>query len=233
MVQQLVMTEIWLGLPYYMWLVIPVLIVFLALCGYIYYLHIVYGTLSAYKEAWRKGDHLGIVITGLGKLKMYPLEYMQSVLSNVPMLLKWHVKVPYNLSLNGVPCCILTDTFYTMGHPDILLAIQEIVDEHNKNALTEGEKITDYEGLMHHLTHLPPSEEVRLPPIAVVKIHEILNYINPAHVGEFDGLVNREIARRKPPGEDWDGMPGWLKILTGIWVIVGLIIAIIVLWGGG
>ena len=222
-----------LGLPWYIWaIVLLVVALFLTLGFFIYYRNQM-GPCRAYRRAKARGDDLGILGKKSGQLKFIDLEYFAEVFRNAKLNLSWIQRTKESWRFGACNAKILMDFWGIASEPKLLEAVKVAVIQHNANedakvaeAASKGEQYTatyirDYGSLYDAVVNGVVKDPILIPSVYEVPTWEVRHFLENIGPADFKGHVDALVAEEKGPDKTaGDIMKAYMPVIVGMLVVV-------------
>lgn len=158
-----------------------------------------------FRAAASSGKPQMLVIGMNGKMWLETVDHVANIFRSLTLPLMWIITIPVVGQMGKVNTSIVSDDWNIIHNVDIDYAIVEIVHNWNAREDTKPEEEREYihnfdsfnyHLLSGHLTEMYP-EGVVLPPVRVVTMKEVKNYLPKWDAAHHAGYINQEVNKRK------------------------------------
>ncbi len=223
-------TGLILGIPWYIWGFIALLLVILLSNALWIWYWWTMGPVSGYWRASRTNTDLGILCLKSGRMQFHAMDYVAGIFNSVGLPLSWIQRSPDSHRFGAVNAKVFLDTWGIATDPKLQVAVKTTVTEWNETH-DDDEQITEYSDLYDLIRSGQIDDPILMPAVAEVPLYEIERYLPHIGAGDLEGHIAERVAEETDdlrPGA-W---PGWMKALIAIEIVICIIMAIVYLLGG-
>jgi hypothetical protein len=238
----LILTDLVLGLPWYIWAFVAFGVVFMVVIAVLIYYWYVMRPVGGYFPAQKNGDPLLIFLRKSGKASLRPAKYLTGIYNDRRYPLSWIQRSNSSFGLGKCTTKIVTDMNGIASEPELNMAIKTWVSEWNDKELRlqaneyySGRSYTpdlvkDYYDLYRMVKEGRVDDPVIIPSVYEVPLYEIERYLAHIGPGDLEGHIATRIEEDKIEEENADkNMPGWMWMFIAVEVIILILVCLICL----